>query len=142
MNLSVKKSLEQLHSKQDEQTEKLIGVELTITKQQLAMDSYMKQSDRMASELQKMNENMVTYNSELKVHIAGVIELKEQNRLMREEIKQRDSMINSRLEIAEKPIQWAQTTGKIFKWVGIVATSITAIAGVIALIVKLAGGLK
>lgn len=132
MNDDVRKSLSDLHEKQDAQTEQINAVRIALGKQEVALDSYVKQSDRFAAELQEMNKNMSIYNAELKVHIAGVVELKEQNRLMREEIRQRDFMIDNRLKIAEKPIEWARATGKVLAWVGGIATAVTAIGGCVA----------
>jgi hypothetical protein len=128
----VKRSLRELHEKQDRQTDKLSEFEISIIKQELASETYIKQSDRMAEELRKMNDNLAVYNAELKVHIAGVLELKEQNRLMKEEIKQRDVMINERLDIAEKPIKWATTTATYLKWSAGIITALTTIGAVVA----------
>lgn len=138
MNEALKKSLERLHIKQDHQTEKISALEITVAKQEVSMDSYMRQSDRMASELQKLNENMAVYNAELKVHIAGVVELKEMNRLMREENRLQAALLDERLKVAELPIGWLRTAGKILKWAAPIAA---AGAGVAGLILKLMGKL-
>ncbi len=132
MSQDLKKSLDMLHEKQDSQTEKLNSLTIAVHKQETALEAYIRQSDRMAEELQKMNENMAVYNAELKIHIAGVVELKEQNRLMREENRQRDHLMSARIEIAELPIKWIQTTGKIAVWVGGIATALTAVGAMVA----------
>jgi chromosome segregation ATPase len=116
MSEDVRHSLARLHDKQDEQTAKLTSLEVTVAKQDASIESYVRQTDKMSQELSRLNDNMSVYNTQLQLHIAGVLELKEQNRLMREEIKQRDVLINSRLEIAEKPIEWATFTFKVIKW--------------------------
>lgn len=134
MNDDLNKSLERLHDKQDAQTEKLTSLEISISKQQFALEAYMKQSDRMAEELGKMNDNMSIYNAELKVHIAGVIELKEQNRLMREDIKLRSADVESRLIVVEKPIGWFKAAGNGLKWAApILAAVVTAVLGILKL---------
>lgn len=131
MSDGLKQSLDRLHEKQDEQTTKISALEVTVAKQEVNMDAYMRQSDRMATELQKLNLNMAEYNAELKVHIAGVIELKEMNKLLREDIRQRDQLINSRLEVAEKPINWAITTWHFLKSAAPIVAAIAAVAGIV-----------
>lgn len=149
MTQDLKDSLSALHDKQDLQTEKLGSLELALSKQQFALETYVKHSDKMTSELEKMNDNLTTYNAELKVHIAGVIELKEQNRLMREEIRQRDEamdlrlkerdeLINSRLSFAEKPILWFKSTGDFLKWAAPVGAGIvTVVLGILKIMGKI-----
>jgi uncharacterized coiled-coil protein SlyX len=139
MSSELKKSLDRLHEKQDQQTEKISALEVTVAKQEVNMDSYMRQSDRMAAELAKLNENMAVYNAELKTHIAGVLELKEMNRLTKEEIKQRDIIINERLIIAEKPITWLIATWNFLKGA---APIIAAIAAIVTIILKITGVIK
>ncbi len=143
MNADLKKSLDRLHEKQDGQSADISALKVAVGKQEAQMDAYVKQSDRMATELGRINENLAVYNAELKVHVAGVMELREQNRLMREENNQRaeqlrleqskrDAEITSRLDIAEKPIIWLRTTWRVLKAVGpIVAAVATAIVFVL-----------
>jgi len=129
MSDDVKRSLSDLHEKQDQQTDKLVSLEVAMGKNEAALAQYIRQSDRMAGELKEMNKHLSEYNSELKVHIAGVIELKEQNRLMREANEQREKITNARFETLETPHRWAKFTGKLFAWIGAAATAVTAIVG-------------
>lgn len=131
MSDDVKSMLELLHKKQDSQTEKLNDLSISVAKQEVLSDNYAKQSDKMAEELRKMNEHMAVYNAELKVHIAGVLELKEQNNLMRTDIQKRDEILNARLEVAERPIKWFETTYKWMKWLGAVGTAGTLMFAVV-----------
>ena len=131
MNDDFARSLETLHDKQDQQTEKLTELQVCVAKQEASIESFSSQSDRMWRELNSMNKNLANYNAELKVHIAGVMELKEQNRLMREEIKQRDTLISNRLEVAEKPIKWAATTFFYLKWAATIITSSTVVGALV-----------
>lgn len=123
MSDDTKVLLELLHKKQDSQTEKLEDLAISVARQEVQTDNYTKQSDRMAEELREMNKHLSVYNSELRVHIAGVLELKEQNNLIRQQIAQRDVEIREKLEIAERPIIWFETTYKWAKWVGAFATA-------------------
>lgn len=131
MNDALRKSLDRLHEKQDAQTEKISALEVTSARQEATLDSYTRQSDRMASELSKLNENMAVYNAELKVHIAGVIELKEMNRLMRIENDQRQALMEARMKQAEKPIGWFTAAKNGLKWAAPIFGAVAAIAGLI-----------
>lgn len=138
MNDALRKSLERLHDKQDTQTEKISALEVSSAKQEAALATYMKQSDRMAGELSKLNENMAVYNAELKVHIAGVIELKEMNRLMRIENTQRETLMDARMTQAEKPIGWFRAASNGLKWAApILAAVVSIILGVLKLLGKI-----
>lgn len=127
MDESLKSSLESLHEKQDQQTEKLTKLEVELATQKTLLDVYSKDQHVTASELAKINERLLEYNHELKLHIAGVQELKAQNSLIREELKLRDTEIKMRLDEAEKPIKWVQQTGTVVKWVAGFLTAVTAI---------------
>jgi chromosome segregation ATPase len=127
MDESVKSSLQSLHEKQDQQTEKLTKLEIDLATQKTILDIYSKDQSATALELSKINQRLLEYNHELKLHIAGVNELKLQNSLIREELKQRDIEIQMRLGQAEKPIEWIQQTGTVVKWVAGLLTAVAAI---------------
>ena len=131
MSEDLKISLERLHEKQDEQTTKISALEVTTAKQEANMDNYMRQSDRMAEELRKLNENMAVYNAELKIHIAGVMELKEMNRLMNVANQQREDMMNDRMAAIEKPRVWISTLLSAIKWSAPIIAALAAVAGLI-----------
>ena len=122
MSDRLKESLDRLHEKQDIQTEKLTSLEVSLSRQETALQIYAKHTNATSIELNKVNENMAVYNSELTTHIAGVMELKEQNKLIREEIKQRDIQLSDRLKVIEKPVQWTLLTGKFLAWFASIAT--------------------
>jgi ABC-type multidrug transport system fused ATPase/permease subunit len=133
-------SLAALHVKQDEQTHKLNSLEIAVAKMEIILSVSTKQSDAATentqTELRRMNDNMSEYNLELREHIAGVNELKEQNRLIREEIKLKDSEINQRLKTAERPIEWIATTFVYLKWLGSAAAGAGLVWGVIQWLLK------
>jgi hypothetical protein len=134
MAFSVKEQLSRLHHKQDAQTDKLGAIEVSVAKQQVMLEAHNVQFDRVVSEMAAMNKNVAEYNKELAVHIAGVMELKEQNRLMRTEIAQRDEIMGKRLDIAEKPIIWFKSTAKYLLWIGGAASGILAVIKLLKII--------
>lgn len=137
MPFSVKEQLTKLHHKQDSQTDKLGQIEVSVAKQQVMLESHNVQFDRIVAEMATTNKNMAEYNKELAVHISGVMELKEQNRLMRTEIAQRDLILNGQLtemkasiESAQKPFDWIKTT---LKYLALVGSAIGGILGLLKL---------
>jgi len=87
--------------------------------------------------LREINEKLIEYNMQLKIHIAGVNSIKEQNQLIRQENEQRDKMLDSRLEIAERPIKWVEGTGVLIKWIGVIASVTAALFGALKYLGKL-----
>lgn len=137
-NNSVSNSLENslllLHEKQDEQTQSLHEMKTELATQKVILDIYTKQQEQITTQLTSVNERLTEYNHQLKVHIQGVQELKIQNQLIRDEISIKDKEWSSRLEIAEKPIKWAEHTATTIKWIGVAATAIGSIGGILKLI--------
>lgn len=77
----------------------------------------LEKNEIIESELTQANSKLADYNTQLQIHIQGVIQLKEMNQLLREEIKifreKTDAEvkeINSRLADVETPFKWINTT--------------------------------
>jgi hypothetical protein len=81
---------------------------------------------------EKTNVLLQEYNTQLKLHIAGVQILDKKTDLLKQEIEG----VKGRLEVAELPISWAQTTGKVFVWVGGFAGLVGAIYAAVVFLKK------
>jgi ABC-type multidrug transport system fused ATPase/permease subunit len=134
----VKPLVELLHKKQDAQTEKLNELAISVAKQEVIVDQFAKQADRTSDELSKLNGHMANYNAELRVHIAGVAELKAMHSTMKQDIEEREKATNARLEVAEQPAKWAAAAAHIMKvtyhwmkWIAAFATSLGLLFAVI-----------
>lgn len=89
----------------------------------------------------EMNSRLAEYNGELRLHIQGVRKLDVKTDLIREEVdtfkKDVDTrllLINKRLEVAEKPILWASSTGSVLKWFGVAGSAGAAAYGFLKLV--------
>lgn len=133
-NDSIYNSLALLHDKQDEQTENIHQVKTELATQKVILDIYTKQQEQIANQLTSVNERLTEYNHQLKVHIQGVQELKAQNQLIREEISIKEKEWSTRIDMAEKPIKWIESTVKVSKWIGAIAAAIASIVGFLKLI--------
>jgi hypothetical protein len=130
-NGKVGRSLDLLHEKQDSQTLALTEVKEELATQKAILSIYTKQQDQINFALTEVNERLSEYNHQLKVHIQGVQELKTQNQLIREENALREKEWSQRLDIAEKPIKWIQTTGVFIKWIGAISAAILSVAALV-----------
>jgi hypothetical protein len=94
--------------------------------------------------LELINERLDTYNSELSIHIQGVMELRRANQLLQEKIElerrelerklsEEKKVLEIRLEGVESPWKWLSQTGNVLKFIA----SLSAAGGVIALIAKM-----
>jgi septal ring factor EnvC (AmiA/AmiB activator) len=119
-----------LHQKQDKQSEEITGIRIEQGKFETLLAGHIKQDEIMASEIAKNNEKLAEYNSQLAVHIAGVTQLKEQNKLIREEMAQRDVLIGQALA----PLTVAKHIGKWASWLG---GFVTLAAGILKLLGKI-----
>lgn len=132
------KSLASLHEKQDIQTESLNEMKSDLVTQKILLGVYTKQQDKIADQItavdKKLDEKLSEYNYQLKIHIQGVQELKTQNQLIRTEIEQRDKEWSTRLEVAEKPIKWLETTGNMLKWIGGISAALASLYGFLKLL--------
>ena len=64
-----------------------------------------------------MKDALQEYNMELRLHIRGVRALERRNDLLQEDLNKFKGDVESRLQVAEAPVKWAQVTGSIFKWI-------------------------
>jgi hypothetical protein len=82
-----------------------------------SLNTILKQNEDIENGLADANEKLSDYNTQLQIHIQGVLQLKEMNQLLREEIKifrEKTDVevkeINARLQSVEVPFKWADTT--------------------------------
>lgn len=124
LNPDLKKIIEQL----EKQTDELIEIKISVARHEEILSSHVKHDEILDATIKS---ELKEYNQLLKEHIAGVMELRTQNALIRQEIEQRDQLLeatlketNIRLEVAERPIKWFQGTYLIMKWLGALGTAI------------------
>jgi uncharacterized membrane-anchored protein YhcB (DUF1043 family) len=107
--------------------------------------------ENITRSLESVYKQLDVYNRELEIHIAGTMELKETNRLLREQISiERQSTdatienlrsqmelqrkeVQSRMDSAEAPMKWISQTGNILRFIA----SLSAAGGIITIIAKL-----
>ena len=82
----------------------------------------------------EMNDHISQYNLELQRHIAGVEALVTKTDLMKEDQLKFKTETKTRLEVVERPIKWAKSTGRIFRFVGAVGAVTVTLYGLIKLI--------
>jgi len=136
----IKRLLRNLTENQSKQSEDIVEIKVSVARQEEVLSGHTAHDELLDG---MIKEELNQYNSLLREHIAGVMELKTQNALIRQEISQRDQLIqsalvihNERIELAEKPIKWFQTTFFIMKWL---AAAIAVVSGLVTLFYWLKG---
>lgn len=140
----IEDKLDNVSEKVDKLSDRINDVEKVTTELHATSAERLKQNERMFDEIvnvreaqQTTNSKLQEYNMQLAIHIAGVQELKKANELLQVKIEQEKEEINKRLDIAELPIKWAQTTGKIAKWIVGVSAGIAAAGGILKFLISL-----
>lgn len=139
-----------LYEEQPRSVDKLHELTNTILKHDLKLETIDKDTDNHAKCLEDLDEkigevefNVVEVknkaediNKQLLINIATVLELKEANRLIREELEQRSVLIEQSIQQVREPIVWLKNTGAVAKWFAAFASLIAAIIGLITYLSK------
>lgn len=135
-----------LYEEQPRSVDKIHELSNTLLKHDLKIETIDKDTDNHAKCLEDLDEKIdeVEYNivevknktedlgKQLLVNIATVLELKEANLLIREEIEQRGILIEQSIQQVKEPIIWLKNTGAVAKWFAAFASLIAAIVGLIS----------
>lgn len=100
-----------LHEKQDSQSQAVSDVRVAQAEQKALFEAHTKQDEEMKKELNCYNSNLQEYNSELKIHVAGVQELKRIGDI-------REKEVNSAIEELAKRTTKLEAPRKFFSQLG------------------------
>ena|ERR1700676_1108311 len=95
--------LRDLNKKNDRQSEEIANVRVSQAKMEATFDQHMKQDEQMKCDLEKYNDHLENNTEQLKVHIAGVQELKRANDLSQKTQESVTQEINARITKLEAP---------------------------------------
>ena len=147
--------IESVTDKLDKLSEKTSDIDKNLAEHKATFAEHAKQDERIQQdistikdEVQSTNIHIAEYNAQLKIHIAGVDELRRSNdifsqqlvllqqgnSIQRIESEKRHEMYDARLKVAEQPIQWFVTTGKYLKWITVAGSASAVIAGLVKFI--------
>jgi hypothetical protein len=130
--LSLLRSIDQ---KQDEQSNQLIELKMTLVQHQANFKEHLVSDQLMAKDLSEISEHLEMYNQELIKHIAGVEQLKILNQSIKTEFDNRHKSLDARLKEIEAPRDFVKTavalTVKIAGIAGAIAAAYVAIKQVI-----------
>lgn len=127
-------SANKIYDRMNELLDKHHELELHIVQTNATLEAHFRQDEKVADAIQKIaeelhltNEKLSEYNSELKIHIAGVGELRRANEifseqldLIRQSLELQKKEFEARFSNLEKPRIWLAQTGSYAKWIGAV----------------------
>lgn len=123
--------LVRLDEKADRNKEDMSEVKERTAKLEATFDQHMKQDEKMQDELSKYNTHLTEYNAELKVHIAGVQELRRANDLSERQQAEKMAALAKRIDDVEAPrLFWQKFKKDIIDLSKLIAAGAT-IAGLI-----------
>jgi septal ring factor EnvC (AmiA/AmiB activator) len=88
--------------------------------------------ENITKSLESVQEQLEVYNQELKIHIAGVNELRRNNDLLEKNILLNRQELEQRLSLTEAPIKWLKTTKSIALWITAVAAAGTILISLLS----------
>lgn len=102
-------------------------VDTTLAKLETHYEQDCKNLEMITASLGLVNDRLGEYNSSLQLHIQGVQEAQENNRILREELKVYKEEANKRLDKAEAPIKWLKTTQTVAMWITAIGAAAAAL---------------
>ena len=132
-DLEMKESILRLNRNMDETKDCLFRLAANFEAHLKQDEGFYEEVKGMAKGMVAISERLGDYNTQLQIHIAGVNELKEQTKMMREDRIQATKIYESRLEavekmkveadVAEKADQ--KSKGRVQHWIQVITGTVT-----------------